>query len=285
MEPLSRKTRVFYLTLLVLIFIILVPITLLYSSGYRLGEGFKLVKTGGVYIGINEQNAKLYIDGKLSKKAGILKDGFFVQDLTPRVYHVVIKKEKYRSWEKILEVLPQRVSETSAFILPNQIPYIELLPEEDSYIDAEKLFATTSITTLLPKEYPNLLATSTRILKVEDVKRKGGVVIWKEDESIYASWVNDNSNAPSYFCIDVRCDKEILVSSGDVQYFDFHPQSNELLLFIVNDVVIMTEIDPRIPRNKQTLFEAEDVEVRTSGNNILIRKSTDTKIKIFEYEL
>ncbi len=285
MEPLSRKKRVSYLTLLVLIFIVLVPITLLYSSGYRLGEGFKLVKTGGVYIGLNEQNARLYIDGKLSKKVGILKDGFFVQDLTPRVYYVVIEKEGYRSWEKILEVLPQRVSETSAFVLPDSIPYIELLPSEDSYIEATELFATSSVTTLLPEEYPELLATSTRIKKVEDVKRKGGVVIWKEDESIYAGWVNDNSNAPSYFCNGGMCDNEILLSSGGVQYFDFHPQSNELLLFVVNDVLIMTEIDPRIPRNKQTLFKADGVEVRTVRSSILVKELMDSEVKIFEYKL
>lgn len=285
MEPLSRKIRILYFSILVLIFIVLVPITLLYSSGYRLGEGFKLIKTGGIYVGLDESNTLLYLDGKLVKEAGVLKNGFFVQDLTPRVYHVVVKKEGYRTWEKVLEVLPQRVSETSAFILQNDIPYIEILTSATSYTEALKLFATSTITQVLPEDYPKELATSTRIGEVKDVKRKGDVVIWRERETIYARWVNDNSDAPSYFCYKGVCDREIVLNRKAVQYFDFHPQSNELLLFVINDVVVMTEIDPRIPRNEQTLFEAEGVEIRTQGDSILIKEPTELGIKIFEFKL
>jgi len=285
MEPLSRKKRISYLLFLVFTFVVLVPITLLYSSGYRLGEGFKLVKTGGIYVGLSESNAELFLDGKLSKKVGILKNGFFVQDLTPRVYHVVVEKEGHRSWEKVLEVLPQRVSETSAFVLPNTIPYVEILPSADSYTETLELFATTTLTQISPEEYPEVLATSTRIGKIEGVKRKGDVVLWKEGETIYARWVNTNSNAPSYFCNDGVCDREIVLNKRLVRYFDFHPQSNELILFVINDVVIMTEIDPRIPRNEQTLFKAEGVEIRSLGDSILVKEPTEVGVKIFEYEL
>lgn len=284
MEPLSRRKRIFYFLLLVFVFIVLVPITLLYSSGYRLGEGFKLVKTGGIYVGLNESNAKLYLDGKLVKKAGILKDGFFVQDLTPRVYYVVVKKKGYRKWEKILEVLPQRVSETSAFILPNNIPYTEILPSTDSYANILDIFATSTSTRIPPSEYPKVLATSTRTSKIKDVKRKGDVVLWREGESIYARWVNNNSNAPSYFCKDGVCDKEIILNKKPVKFFDFHPQSNELLLFVIDDVVVMTEIDPRIPRNEQTLFKAKGVEIRTQGDNILIKEPTENGVKLFKFK-
>ncbi|HEC33041.1 MAG TPA: hypothetical protein ENI63_02150 [Candidatus Kaiserbacteria bacterium] len=287
MEPLSRKTRIFYLTILIIIFVILVPITLLYSSGYRLGDGFKLVKTGGIYVGLNESNAELFLDGKLVKKVGILKDGFFVQDLTPRVYYVVVKKDGYRKWEKILEVLPKRVSETSAFILPNNIPYTEIIPSSTAYTEALKLFSTSTETQLIKSEYPEILATSTNIgKKIEDVKRKGNIVLWREGNSIYARWVNDNGNAPSYFCRENGvCDKEILINKKPVQFFDFHPKSNELLLFVINDVVVMTEIDPRIPRNIQTLFEAKGVKIRTQGDYIFIKEPTKAGIKIFKYKL
>ncbi|NQV92932.1 hypothetical protein HQ403_00355, partial [Candidatus Kaiserbacteria bacterium] len=88
MEPLSQRKRISYLILLIVAFVVLVPVTLLYSSGYRLGDGFSLVKTGGIYVGLSESKAELYLDGKLVKEAGILKNGFFIQDLTPRVYYV-----------------------------------------------------------------------------------------------------------------------------------------------------------------------------------------------------
>ncbi len=285
MEPLSRKKRILYFTLLLFVFIVAVPTTLLYSSGYRLGEDFKLVKTGGIYVGLDESGAKLYIDGKLSKKAGILKNGFFVQDLTPRVYYVVVEKEGYRKWEKILEVMPQLVSETSAFVLPDRIPYVEILTSNPVYIDVFELFATSTATQIFPEEYPAALATSMRPQQIEDVKRKGDVVLWRKGESIYARWVNTNSNAPSYFCSDGVCDREIVLNKKEVDYFDFHPQSNELLLFVIDNVVVMTEIDPRIPRNEQTLFQADGVEIRTEGDSIFVKEPTKSGIKFFEYEL
>ena len=180
MEPLSRRTRHIYLALLVFVFVVLVPITVLYSSGYRIGENFAVVKTGGVYIGLQESDARLLLDGKFVRKVGILKNGFFVQDLTPRVYHVIVEKEGYRTWQKILEVSPQRVVETSAFILPNNIPYTEISTSSAAYSEAKELFATSTATIVFPDRYPTFLATSTKNKLIEDVKRKGNIVLWRE---------------------------------------------------------------------------------------------------------
>ena len=286
MEPLSRRLRNIYLITLVFIFVILVPLTLLYSSGYRLGDNFTLVKTGGIYIGLNEPDTELFLNGKFVKEVGILKNGFFVQDLTPRVYHILVKKDGHRIWEKILEVKPQRVVEASAFILPNDIPLAEILLSDTSYEEVLELFATSTITQILPEEYPDVLSTTTRVRMVEDVKRKGDIVLWREGESIYARWVRDNNNnAPSYFCDNEGCNREIILNKNTVQYFDFHPQSNELVVIVINDVAVMTEIDPRIPRNEQTLFEARGVEVRISRNSIFFKEPTKDGVKIFEFEL
>lgn len=284
MQPLPKKTRLTYLALLVLIFVVLVPVTVLYSAGYRLGEGFSLVKTGGIYIGVDESDAELLLDGKVRKKVGILKSGFFVQDLTPRVYYVRVEKEGFRSWEKILEVKPQRVSEAAAFVLPEGIPYVEVLPTGSKYEDVLDLFATSTATALRPDEYPEDLATSTHPT-ISDVKRKGDIALWREGDGVYARWVNDAGRAPSYFCDDGACEKVIQVNKRPVDFFDFHPQSNELLLFIADGVVSMTEIDPRIPRNSQTLFDAEGVSVRTEGDSVYIREPTEDGVKIWEYEL
>ncbi len=284
MEPLSQNTRRIYLALLIVLFIILVPITVLYSAGYRLGEGFTLVKTGGVFVGVDESNATLILDGKPVRSASILKSGFFIQDLTPRVYHIVVEKEGFRSWEKILEVKPQRVVEAAGFILPVEIPYIEVAPTEDRYERVLDLFATSSPNMLREAEYPTSLSTSTRS-GVSDVKRKGDVVLWREGESVYARWANTNSKAPSYFCEDGVCEKEISINKKQVDYYDFHPLSNELILIITDGVVSMTEIDPRIPRNTQTMFNALGVQVRTEGDSIFILEPTAEGIQIFEYEL
>lgn len=271
MEPLSHTKRYVYLSVLIFLFVVLVPITLLYSSGYRIGDGFALVKTGGIYVGLDTSGATLLLDGKAKKGVGILKKGFFVQDLVPRVYHVVVKKEGYRTWQKIIEVKPKLVSEMSAFVLPDTIPYETLSTSSPEYANIAQLFATSTESSLLSSEYASLFLATPGEKTFTEAKRKGGVVLWREGGSIFARWVDSNSSAPSYFCENGVCDKKIMVGDDSVQFFDFHPLSNELLLFVKGDVVIMTEIDPRVPRNAQTLYDAPQVLIRTLGGSIFVK--------------
>ena len=47
MKPLSLKKRRFYFYTLLAVFFVIIPIITLYTSGYRIGKGFRLVETGG----------------------------------------------------------------------------------------------------------------------------------------------------------------------------------------------------------------------------------------------
>lgn len=281
MKPLSKSIRRTYLTLLILLFIILVPVTILYSTGYRLGEHFTVVKTGGIYIGLNEPGARLFLNGKFVQGASILKNGFFVQDLTPRVYHVIIEKEGYRKWEKVLEVAPQRVVEASAFILPQEITFKEISPviqerngniSNEEYIALNALFATsTTETSISLDEISSVFATSTKGRNITNIKKKGDIILWQEGDIVYARWVSDRQNAPSYFCEGVLCGNEIQINKTPIRFFDFHPHSNELLVIGTSDGIGITEIDPRIPRNTQMFYQSEGVDTRVVGDTVFIK--------------
>lgn len=279
MEPLSTSARRGYFVILVLLFVVLVPATILYSAGYRFGEGFSIVRTGGIYVGLGESGARLIVDGKPARGVGILKNGFFIQDLTPRVYHVVVEKEGFNRWEKVLVVSPQRVAEASAFILPKEIPFVPIAQflegtgnrtANPNYTELAALFATTTTQTSVGRvALPDFLATSTQT--AADVKRKGDVVLWREGETVYARWASDSRNAPSYFCEEGRCDKEIPVNRQPVDFFDFYSGSNELLVLVGDRGVVVTEIDPRIPRNEHVLYENRSGLVRVVNDSVFIK--------------
>ncbi|MBI2048930.1 MAG: hypothetical protein HYT29_00610 [Parcubacteria group bacterium] len=280
MKPLSKNVRRTYLVLLILLFVVLVPVTVLYSAGYRVGEHFTIVKTGGIYIGLNEPGARLFLNGKFIKRASILKNGFFLQDLTPRVYHVAVEKDGFLKWEKVLEVKPQHVVEASAFILPQEVPLEDILPVSaerngsvgnQEYVSIQALFATsTTATSISLYDIPGIFATSTQGRRITDIKKKGDIVLWREGDGVFARWVSDRGNAPSYFCEGLRCDKEIRINKTSIDFFDFYPNSNELVVIKTPEGIHVTEIDPRIPRNIKPLYLGKDARVRVLGDAIFI---------------
>ena len=279
MKPLSKGVRRTYLAFLILLFIVLVPVTVLYSAGYRLGEHFTIVKTGGIYIGINEPGARLFLNGKFVKGASILKNGFFLQDLTPRVYHVAVEKDGFLKWEKVLEVKPQHVVEASAFILPEEIPLEEIAPvvagrndgiQNQEYATLRAFFATSTTDTSISLREAITFAADAEGRHMTDIKKKGDIIVWREGDGVFARWVSDERNAPSYFCEELMCDKEIRLNRNLVVFFDFYPDSNELLVMATADGIEVTEIDPRIPRNTKPLYLSKEAYVRVLGGAIFI---------------
>ena len=300
MKPLSRRRRSLYLILCILVFVVLVPLTLLYSSGYRLGEHFALVKTGGIYIGSNQPGAELYLNNEFVRGVGILKQGFFVQDLSPGMYTVTVKKEGHYSWEKVLKVQPQLVVEASAFMLPQEMiltPIPEFLQEgqtatrtatrrilNPSYAEATALFATT---TTAASANQNILLAGTKTASstarvIEGLKKKGDIVLWKEKNIVLATWVGNNSQAPLYFCGEEHlCNREIPVYAQGARFFDFYPNGNELVILAIDNGVFVAEIDDRSVRNIQPMYEKPGAEFRIDDDVLFIR---DGKL-IFSVEL
>ena len=92
----NKKTRriIFYLFLLV--FIILVPLIIIYSLGYTFDKK-TLVSTGGIYLKSYPNDADIFLDDKPKRKTNR-----FITHLKPKTYEVRVEKKNYHSWEKKL---------------------------------------------------------------------------------------------------------------------------------------------------------------------------------------
>lgn len=118
LNMLTRRKRILLFWVSVLIFLAAVPVSVFYVLGYRLGDDFRLKKTGGLYISSPVTGSEISIDKKIRKRTSILQSGVFAQSLTPRAYKILVTKEGYRPWEKELRVLPQAVTEARALLVP-----------------------------------------------------------------------------------------------------------------------------------------------------------------------
>lgn len=124
----TKKSRTILFLICALLFIIISPLTVLYSQGYRVSfdsqqGGIKISKTGGLFVKAYPKQVDVQIEevGSSKKTINERTDFFFgsllVENLFPQKYKVEIKKEGYLSWQKVLEVKAKEVTGIKNIIL------------------------------------------------------------------------------------------------------------------------------------------------------------------------
>ena len=108
------KYRRIYAYSVIAIFVIIAPILILYTKGYRYDfKKNQIVKTGVLNIDSNPRDASIVLNGKLVKK----KTQAVVKNLPPQEYQIAIEKDGYYAWEKELPVFPNQATLTNRITL------------------------------------------------------------------------------------------------------------------------------------------------------------------------
>ncbi|MBU4087070.1 MAG: hypothetical protein KKB21_05845, partial [Nanoarchaeota archaeon] len=74
----------------ILAFLILAPILLFYTLGYRIDSSFKIGRTGGLYVSSPLSGSEIFVKNKPERKTNILQSGLFLQNLIGGVYPVLV---------------------------------------------------------------------------------------------------------------------------------------------------------------------------------------------------
>lgn len=144
----SKIRNILFFTLC-LIFILLAPVLVLYSQGYRFDfENREVTQTGGLFLRIKPRQAKIYLNDELIKETDFFFNSAFITNLLPKKYNIKVKKEGYFDWEKNLEIRKKEVTEAENIILfPEDINFnllfknienIWLSPDEKNIVFKEK---------------------------------------------------------------------------------------------------------------------------------------------------
>jgi hypothetical protein len=128
MSPLSRAKRTIYFVALSIVFVIGVPVLLLYTAGYRLSLDRNIDVRGGLYVYAPEAGSKIFIDGELQEESTFFNRRFFSQNLKGGVYTVVVDHPSHKTWTKQVRVRPNRVTSLRPFMLNEQIDVREIEP-------------------------------------------------------------------------------------------------------------------------------------------------------------
>lgn len=96
------------------VFLIAAPILVLYTAGLRWNfKKWSWQKTGSIYIEVEPKDADILINGKMAEQ----KIPAIINALTPDAYNIKIEKQNYISWERNIEVLPEKTSIIKNIIL------------------------------------------------------------------------------------------------------------------------------------------------------------------------
>ena len=121
----TKKSRTVLFVICVLLFLLICPLAVLYSQGYRIAfnDGIKISQTGGLFVKAYPKQAEVQIDEikplkhPLTEKTDFFFGSVLVENLFPKKYNVAVKKEGYLTWQKILEIKEREVTEIKNIIL------------------------------------------------------------------------------------------------------------------------------------------------------------------------
>ena len=127
----NQKTRSLLFFFLILIFLVVAPLTVLYSQGYRVDfQNLRVVQTGGFYFRVTPPNVNIIITPErenllaIEDNTNFFFGTLYVENILPERYAITISKEGYHPWRKSLEIREKKVTE---------VKNVTLIPTDPSF--------------------------------------------------------------------------------------------------------------------------------------------------------
>ncbi len=282
----SQRRRTLYFVFFAVLFILLIPVVVLFADGYRLNKNWKLVSTGGISLSGVPAGADVYVNYKKVSSSAFFEDTFYIQNLLPEDYFVVVAKDGDWSWAKHLVVNEKKVSSASVLILPSHPklqPITELVPGENLTNNFHFFDSTTATSTLNP-QYPiiaDLFSTSSSDQINDGAVLKDNIKIWAAGKQIFAKWQGSPQAIPSFFCAvatstssSPACNPtaSIYTFPTQIEKIDFFPNRDDVVLLETADGIYALEMDTRPEQNYQPVYLAKNLDFRVSGSALYIEE-------------
>lgn len=285
MKPLSQRKRTLYFIFFTSILIVVSPILVFYSMGYRFDTILGFGQVGGIFVVAPMSDVDFSLNNKMLGRSSFFNRNALFQNITPGEYDFLATKNGYYEWRKKTRIFAENVVELHPFMLLKD-PALTLIQAE---IPRENMATGTSTTenrkasvNQLHKEVSMLFvtppapkATNTKPIRTPGdtkgssiITSKEKVDIWHDGKNIFAKWNGQIESAPIFFCSEFKCSEKILVhtSSVPITHIDFMPSRNDVILFSSGQGVHAIEIEKALPQNIQPLYtKSGDFRISEDG--------------------
>ncbi len=286
MKPLSTKKRSIYFTGFTILFLIGIPLIILYAVGYRIDGTFATFKTGGILVQTQFSDTQISLNGVFAKRSGIFQRNVFLDNLKAGQYLVEVQKDGYQAWKQNLPVLAEQVTQASAFILPQDINFQELT----QFISATSTVGSTTASTTkkIATRQPNseytaaqkmfVLSTSTLATTTRTFQK---IMLTRTTSTVTAMWTGQLVDAPYNFCLLEMCLNHIMLSASGIRAAEFYPGRSDVVVIAAAGSVYAQQIDARDLPPVQMIYQGTKPEFRFDGETIYVRDGG----KLFKAEL
>lgn len=234
-RKMTKKARTLLFAACLILFVLVAPIIIAYSQGYRFDfETKRIVQTGGIYVKAMPRNVNVYINGKFKKTTSIFTNSCLIENLLPKTYNVEVKKQGYHTWQKNLTVWETQVTEAKNILLiPENPNFTVLTSEEQEIIDI-----TSQI---------DCSATSS------DKKK----LIEANEHEIWISFIKTPNNQESL----IESEDKIFLNRFSEKIGKICWLNNYYLIFNIADEIKIVEIDDRDKINMIDLAQFPEPEI------------------------
>lgn len=276
LKPLSRKTRRAYLGVFVFLFILCLPIAILYATGYRFQNGFSLVETGGVYISVGPSDASVSLNGKEIGVSGFLNHSFYVDNLAPGSYAVHVAREGDYPWYKTLIVEPRIVTDAQAFLVPSEFLVKKLVVSRAGSAQASTSVSTTRL------EYDafllNFAPTTTKQKSIVEDETlipddtQGGENLYLEEGIVRLEWGRSTSTIPSSMCsTPSSCEKNVVIAKAKEKITRTNFYGGGVLYLVPSSGIFLAEIDIRPTPLVVPVYPRAGVDYRIINGRLIVK--------------
>jgi hypothetical protein len=266
MQPLSKNKRRLYLSGFIALFFLCIPVVILFASGFRFKSGYGFVKTGGVFISVPYSEAIVSMNGKDVGTSGLLKRGFYIDDLSPGSYVILVTREGYRPWYRTLVVEQEIVSDARALLIPEEIEAV-LLAYGTSAASSTRVVSRADYNEYLAA-FDIPAATTTRGVSGESV-----VV---EDGNVYVRLTEKNALPTSNFCgRPSYCVSEIPIEQGKQTAINAASFGGAVVYATKEGGVFLAEADIRPTAVSVPLYPQRGAEFRVIDGELIVKDDDD----------
>lgn len=218
---------------------------------------------------------------------------------------VADKKEVLREATSTLPMQITASKKTTGYVLNEEYDFVKSLFGSTS-TTSRSVFKTISDEERF--RFSTTTATGTQEIIMEPKVARGNIELEVRQQELYAVWKGATQSIPYYFCIShtdatstaLRYGQHVadaieqfsqstttpLIAVGsrlcrpeikldrlrkDVYFYDFFPNSSDLVLLQLSDGLYVTEIDDRAWQNVQQIYEGTDFQVVIENNVIYVQ--------------
>ncbi len=256
----NKNFRAILFFICFILFLIVAPIIILSSQGYRIdlnpSEGrIKITQTGGLFLRILPRQAEIFLDSKLKETTDFFFNSALIENLIPKKYQVLVKKQGYHSWQKELEIKEKEVTAIDNIFLFPQNPEFKALTKEETN-QFLTLFNNNQELTLdellLDQDTYQILEQMNGFKLSPDSKK----LVYFSDYEIWILFLKEKQNQPSK-----KAGEKLFLMRLSEKIKHVLWLNSYYLVFSTENKIKISEIDERDRINMIDLVEYENPEI------------------------